>query len=399
MKKIALVGASTRVRAFVRTLKKDYAATHRIVAVMDPDAGKTRAFVESMELPAACYRDFDLMCREEKPDILLISTVDCYHRDFVVKGLDAKISVLCEKPLCTTLEHCRDILLARARNPDVHAATMHNARYHAAARRVKQLLDDGAIGRVNSVHYAEMLDFRHGASYFRRWNSRRVFSGGLQIHKSSHHFDKLNWWLSSKAVEVTAAGGLRRYGAAASPFRGERCQTCRHAAECRFAATPEYYRDYDICYQYADADSYKPDGCVFSPDIDIEDFLSAGIRFANGVYANYTLAAHCNFEGEDIFFEGDKGRLEMRRRIVPGRAQEASLLLHRFGTADPEEIAVQAEDGSHGGADARLCEDLFGGNASGRLASLDDGIQAVLTGLAVSLSLRDGKAVHVQSML
>jgi predicted dehydrogenase len=400
MKKIALVGASMRICAFVKALKKDYAKTHRLCAVMDIDDGKMRGFNESIGLDLPRYTDFDRMCDEMKPDILLISTVDCFHRDYIVKGLDRKISCISEKPLCVNSEQCRDIIAAQRRNPGIFAATSHNARYHVAARTVKRLLEEGAIGRVSSVSYAEMLDYGHGASYFRRWNRKKELSGGLQIHKSSHHFDKINWWLNSRATTLTATGGLRAYGPKASPFHGERCATCPHTGKCRFAVDYKSgnYINFDIFMKYRSENSYTPDQCVFSPEIDIEDFLSVGFNCENGVCVNYTLAAHCNYEGETIIFEGELGRLEMIRRTRPVR-EFSSVELFRFGKPDPEKMDLKFEEGSHGGADNRLYEDLFGETKSGRLATLEDGIQAVLTGIAVNESLKTGSRVDVQSLL
>ncbi|MFA6294745.1 MAG: Gfo/Idh/MocA family oxidoreductase, partial [Victivallales bacterium] len=177
MKKIALVGASMRICAFVQALKRDYAKTHQLCAVMDIDDGKMRGFNESVGLDLPRYSDFDRMCDETKPDLLLISTVDCFHRDYIVKGLDRKIACISEKPLCVNLEQCRDIIAAQRRNPGIFAATTHNARYHVAACAVKHLLDEDVIGKVNSVSYAEMLDYGHGASYFRRWNRKKELSG------------------------------------------------------------------------------------------------------------------------------------------------------------------------------------------------------------------------------
>ncbi len=396
MIKVAIIGASRRVRAFVKSLKADYAENYRLVGLMDIEAGKMRAFNESLEIDIPCFTDFDQMCRETQPDLLLVTTVDYYHRDYIVQALDRQISCICEKPLCVNIGQCRDIIEAQARNPKVFAATSHNARYHIAARTVKQLLDEGAIGKVNSAYYAEMLGWDHGSSYFRRWNRQKALSGGLQIHKSSHHFDKLNWWLNSKPVEVTATGELRCYGPKASPFHGENCHTCPHIAKCPLPAEISKNNiDFELFAKYATEGSYLPDKCVFSPEIDSEDFLSVGIKYANGVGVNYSLAAHCNIAGEDIFFEGDKGRIEMRRRSNA----PASVLIYRDGVKEPENIELAEEAGSHGGADKRLFEDLFGNASSGRLATLEDGIQAVLVGIAVNESLKNGSKIDVQSLL
>ena len=45
------------------------------------------------------------------------------------------------------------------------------------------------------MHFEWALDTVHGADYFRRWHREKKNSGGLLVHKSSHHFDLVNWWL------------------------------------------------------------------------------------------------------------------------------------------------------------------------------------------------------------
>ena len=40
-----------------------------------------------------------------------------------------------------------------------------------------------------------LLDTRHGADYFRRWHRNKNNSGGLMVHKATHHFDLVNWWM------------------------------------------------------------------------------------------------------------------------------------------------------------------------------------------------------------
>ena len=227
MKKVALVGASMRVAAFVNTLKKHFADDYQIVGVMDSDPGKIKGFLEVHELDIPQYTDFDKMCDELSPDMVIVTTVDVTHADYIIKALDRKIECVSEKPLCINVEQCRDILAAQARNPEVFAVTSHNARYIPQTRKVKELLNSGIIGKVLRLEYTEVLDRHHGTSYFRRWNSRRKYSNGLQLHKSCHHFDKMNYLLDSRAVEVMADGTLTAYGKnAPHQYEGECCHKC-----------------------------------------------------------------------------------------------------------------------------------------------------------------------------
>jgi predicted dehydrogenase len=80
------------------------------------------------------------------------------------------------------------------------------------ARAIKQELEEGAIGDPLWVQMTWMLDRRHGADYFRRWHAKEEEGGSLLVHKSSHHFDLLRWWLNDNPENVTAMGSLSFYG-------------------------------------------------------------------------------------------------------------------------------------------------------------------------------------------
>lgn len=397
MKRVAIVGCGLRMLAFAAALAAKYSGTHKIIALMDVDPGKMRGFSRSAGLNVPLYTDFDRMCDECRPDLLLIGTVDVFHAGYVVRSLDRKIACVSEKPLCVNVEQCRLILAAQRRNPEVFAATSHNSRYRPVARTLKGLLDSGAVGKILSIDYRETLDKVHGKSYFRRWNSRRKFSNGLELHKSTHHFDKMNCLLNSHAVEVTASGALLSYGAnVPHRFSGENCHTCPHRPECPDAA--------DYNHDLFDSENYTPDMCIWSPEIDIEDTFTAGIRFANGVFASYSLQAFADYEGEVLHIQGETGRVEARQFQYSSNIddlhgmkaiQEESIRIFRFGSSIPEDIPILHGTGSHGGADTLLFAELFAPVPPPTLPSLSDGIQAVLTGAAVVESIKQGRSVKI----
>ena len=94
-----------------------------------------------------------------------------------------------------------------------------NYRYAPAHQQIKEILMSGEIGKVVSVDFSWYLDVIHGADYFRRWHRLRNSGGSLLVHKASHHFDLMNWWLGADPVEVSGSGGLQVYGKN-GPFRG-----------------------------------------------------------------------------------------------------------------------------------------------------------------------------------
>jgi predicted dehydrogenase len=310
---------------------------------------------------------------------------------------------------------CRRILAAAKRTGAV-CLTTHNARYDAAMGSIRAVITGGRLGRVLHIQFAETLDRVHGADYFRRWHRRKANSGGLQIHKASHHFDLLNWWAGSKPKTVRAQGGLVFYGKN-GPFRGRRCKGCRHASACDFHADFFAREDYRRLYFEAEsADRYVRDGCVWDPEIDIEDQLHVHIVYESGIQVDYSLVAYSPIESLHVAIEGTQGRLEHttiydtgwcvgRGNRLPGvenvRGETQRLFLPGKGIT---EIPIARGEGEHGGADPQLRRDFFARPwdkpPNEKMASLDQAVQAVLIGAAVNQSLAaGGRPVQVQRLL
>ena len=405
MARIAFAGASSRVSAFLSMLRtEELKDLHEVVALFDIDPGKMKGFSQKFDLHVPCFTDFDEMCDTAKPELIIVTTVDATHAQYVIRAMDRKISVVSEKPLCINAEQCRQIREAKARTPEVFAVTSHNARYSPLTQKLKSMIDEGVIGRPLRMEYTEMLDRRHGTSYFRRWNSRRACSNGLELHKSCHHFDKMNFLLDSRAAEVTAMGALSYHGQKnPHKYEGVRCHECRYKDVC-----PDFF-EYDKELFTSDA-IYTPDLCIWSPDIDIEDNYAGVIRFENGVMCSYSVCAHAQYEGEIIMIEGETGRIEARNVYFRDIHEQGSvhdtdiitqqtITLDRFGKGAPETVEIPRGQGSHGGADENIFTRLFSVPPDPALPTLEDGIQAVLIGAAMVESLKTGKTVKVQEQL
>ena len=121
----------------------------------------------------------------------------------------------------------------------------------------------------------------HGADYFRRWHSHKENSGGLMVHKATHHFDLVNWWLSAVPVTVSASGKRDFYtpadGEAPRPREPPRAlpHLPREGASAPSSWTWPPSRDLKALYLDKEHhDGYFRDRCVFRPDIDIEDTMN-----------------------------------------------------------------------------------------------------------------------------
>jgi predicted dehydrogenase len=136
---------------------------------------------------------------------VIVTVPDYAHCEYIVRALALGADVITAKPLTIDTESCRRIVAARqASGRSVTVA--FNYRYSPARSLLKRVLMSGIIGRVTTVNFEWRLDTYHGADHFRRWHANKANSGGLFVHKASHHFDLLNWWLGSVPRRVWARG-------------------------------------------------------------------------------------------------------------------------------------------------------------------------------------------------
>ena len=397
---------------FARPLIKDFADRAELVALFDSNPRRLEYACKALERDIPTFTDFDEMLAKANPDAVVIATKDSTHAEFMVKSLEANKRSISEKPLCVSAGQCRDIWAA-AQASSAEGVVTHNMRYSPLASQMKQRVVDGQIGTLFRMHFEEHLDRVHGADYFRRWHRRKKDSGGLLIHKASHHFDFLNWVADALPVRAYAQGDLRVYGKN-NPFRGERCHGCAHAEKCNYYV--DYYGNERMRQMYFEAESidgYHRDGCVFDEEIDIEDQVAAVIWYENDVLCSYTLCAYAPYEGHTIHLEGPLGRLEYQSVSstgwLPGAKEfsespksiGSSLWFYSpYGTS--EKIEAPKVEGGHGGSDTLLLQDLFGEptpDPLGRQAPLWEGLQAVLVGAACNESIATGNPVDIQALL
>ena len=361
------------------------------------------------------------MIRETKPDLVIVTTVDSTHHEFIVKGLDMGCDVLSEKPMTTDEDKCQEILDAERRS-DKNLIVGFNYRWSPYNTKIKELLRDGAIGRVTSMDFHWYLNTYHGASYFRRWHGLRQKGGTLWVHKATHHFDLLNWWLDSEPQEVFAYGDLEHYGSN-GPFRGENCRSCAHKEKCAFHW--DITKDKKMMSLYVDHekhDGYIRDNCLYRHEINIYDKMSAQIRYADNTIVNYSLTTYSPFEGWRIAFNGTDGRIEAwldipyQKDVSTSQAElhatemkqsgkeEAKyepIIVHKLWN-DFKTERVAMTRGGHGGGDVRLHEKIFRHpeqkDPFDRAAGVRDGAMSLLIGVAARKSIESGQPIRVAEL-
>lgn len=402
-RRYAIVGTGERSTGmWGRSLVEGYSDVLEFVGLCDINSKRVAVARKMIGVDCPTFTNFDQMCDQAKPDLLMVTTVDGFHSDYISKGLDRGIDVITEKPMVIDEKQCQVVLNAEKRNRRNIVVTF-NYRYAPKHQKIKELLMSGAIGRVISVDFSWYLDVYHGADYFRRWHRLKSKGGSLWVHKATHHFDLINWWLDADPVEVSAQGRLEVYGRNGQ-FRSTNCRKCPHTSQCRF-----YYdmskneRRMALYAACEDVDNYHRDGCVFREDVDIYDAMAAVVKYSNGTHMNYSLNAFMPFEGYRLAFNGEKGRLEVRDyERQPWRVEEETEIFLTKSFGQREKIEVPKIQGGHSGGDDRLKEAIFRKPnipAHMRLPDSRAGALSCLTGIAARKSVELKRPVKISELV
>ena len=436
-KRYVIVGTGGRSNMYIKALTSGtYKDCAELVAMCDLNQGRldyyNRRIVEEYKYPHALptypHTQFEQMIREQKPDTVIVTTIDRTHHLYACRAMELGCDVISEKPMTIDAEKCQQIIDTQKRTGKKFTVTF-NYRYAPHNTRIKELLSSGICGEITSINFEWLLDTNHGADYFRRWHRNKRNSGGLMVHKSTHHFDLINWWISSVPVTVFAMGDLKFYGRENAEKRGitefyERASGDPIAKKDPFALRISGTTLIeDLYFKNEKYDAYIRDRSVFSDGIDIEDNMSVMVRYANKAVMNYTLCAHCPYEGYRVVFNGTKGRLEffhVERGVTPvgedlsefgmresekeglSRKEMSPEIVFQPHFGKPQIFTYEKGEGGHGGGDPKLLDNLFIGvkdDPFGHAANYVDGAYSILTGIGANISMRTGLPVQVQELI
>ena len=199
-----MVGIGHRVQMYLDAMAGDHRDDAELVGLIEPNAGRLAVHlgwlaeagldVDQRRSPAT-RTTWSGSSSETGADRVIITSPDFTHAELIVRALDAGADVVVEKPLTIDPDGTRRIAEA-VEQTGRQVVVTHNYRYSPRNSALKELIKSGAIGTPLSVTFEWVLDTAHGADYFRRWHRDKTNSGGLLVHKASHHFDLVNWLLS-----------------------------------------------------------------------------------------------------------------------------------------------------------------------------------------------------------
>ena len=424
--KLAMVGTGSRgIGMWGRSLLQRYPDRVEFVGLCDSNPGRVEIAKELIGTNCRTYSDvknpmsaFEKMISETKPDLVIVTTVDATHADYIARSMELGCNALTEKPMVTDEKQIQQVIDTE-RKTGKKTLVGHNARYSPHCTKMWELLREGEIGEITSVDLNWYLDTSHGADYFRRWHGIIEKSGSLLVHKACHHFDMLNWLIDSDPESVYGAGSLDFYGKN-GPFRATNCRNCQNARQCQFywqIERPEMSQEMrdaagisasqtsqmTLLYTRNEHhDGYLRDGCVFRNEINIFDKMAATIKYANGVQVAYSLTTYSPYEGYRIAFNGTKGRIDswIQSSNPTTDVSYSEIVLYK-NFSRRQYIPISRIAGSHGGSDDFLRDQIFKPGTPDpyrQHANTRDGALSCLIGIATRNSIISGQVVKIADL-
>ena len=418
------VGIGGRARFFYHAIAENFSETSEITAFCDINRTRMeyaqKYLMEKFDYPKVALYDvdeFDKMIEEQKPDCVIVTSIDRTHHKYIIRAMELGCDVVSEKPMTVDNVKCQEIIDAVKRTGRKLRVTF-NYRYAPHNSKVRELIMDGVIGDVKQVHFEWFLNTSHGADYFRRWHRDKRNSGGLLVHKSTHHFDLVNFWLGTKPKQVFAYGDLMFYGRENAENRGvtkfyTRVHGSENAKGDPFALVMEGNENLENLYLNAEKDDgYIRDQSVFGDGISIEDTMNALVKYESGATMSYSLNAYSPKEGFRVVFTGTKGRMELEvsefvyvngagQKELEGATKNKSIIVYPMFD-EAYEVEIEEMEGGHGGGDTVLKNDIFGipePDPLNRAASHVDGAMSILTGIAANKSIATGMPVDIKPLV
>ena len=180
-------------------------AGSELVAVMRRRADKARDYAQRHGVPH-WYNDADELIADPRVNAIYVATPPDSHADYTQRAARAGKPIYVEKPMARNYGECQAMVTA-CQEAGVPLFVAYYRRAMPYFRKVKELLDGGAIGAVHSVHIALHQRPMAFDPQTPPWRVVPAISGGgLFFDLASHQLDLLDFLLGpiARAQGVTA---------------------------------------------------------------------------------------------------------------------------------------------------------------------------------------------------
>ncbi len=167
------------------------------------DTGQVEEKAKRLFVPRG-YQDYREMLDREKLDCVHICTPNSTHFEIAKYALEKGINVLCEKPMTHTLEEADELRKLAARKAVIHAMNF-NYRFYPMARQMREMVKNGDVGEIYSVHGSYLQDWLYFDTDY-SWRLERAASGDSRAFADigSHWIDLVEFVTGLKVTEVLA---------------------------------------------------------------------------------------------------------------------------------------------------------------------------------------------------
>jgi len=149
------------------------------------------------------YEDYKQMLTEEDIDVIALATESGYHEDIAVYALERDIHVIVEKPMAMTVEGAQKMIDV-ANERGLKLAVCHQNRFNPPIQALRQAIEEGRFGRIYAGN-ARIL-WNRNENYYKQapWRGTRALDGGCLMNQCIHNIDLLQWMLGGQPVKINA---------------------------------------------------------------------------------------------------------------------------------------------------------------------------------------------------
>lgn len=311
----------------------------------------------------------EIVAKPKLADFAIIATQDNMHLEPAIACIEKGYDILLEKPMAPTAKECK-LITEAAKKKGVKIVVCHVLRFTNFWYKLKDIIDNGEIGKVMSVIHTEEVGNTHQAHSFVRGNWRNSSeSAPMILAKSCHDTDILQWLIGDKCKKVQSFGSLGHFNKENQPVGApDRCTDgCPHADKCAYNPISFYVDNKENVWRDTVADKVGasdeevlealktgPYGrCVYACDNDVVDHQVVNMEFVGGCTVSFTMSAF-NKGGRNIRLYGTKG--EINASMTDNTISVYSFETEETVTYELEKVGETIASG-HGGGDTGIMVD------------------------------------------
>ncbi len=188
--KVAVIGVGNMGAAHIDVIKT--IDNMQVVALCDID--KERADKIAKKADVSVYYDYKTLFKEADIDAVIVATPHYDHTTIGIAALKAGFHLLVEKPISVHKQDCQKLIKAHTNKKQIFAA-MFNQRTNPHYKKLKQLIDTNALGKITRINWI-ITDWFRTESYYKSGGWRATWSGeggGVLLNQCPHQLDLLTW--------------------------------------------------------------------------------------------------------------------------------------------------------------------------------------------------------------